>query len=129
MKSFKAASTYFALTFAAGFVLGMVRVPFVVPRLGERTAELIEMPLMLLVVILSARFVVRRFRLDSTLATRLQVGLIALALLLAVEFSVVLALRGLTIGDYIATRDPIAGSAYAIMLVLFGLMPSLIDRR
>lgn len=129
MKSFKAASTYFALTFAAGFVLGMVRVPFVVPRLGERIAELIEMPLMLLVVILSARFVVRRFRLDSTLATRLQVGLIALALLLAVEFSVVLALRGLTIGDYIATRDPIAGSAYAIMLVLFGIMPSLIDRR
>ncbi|TXG77551.1 MAG: hypothetical protein E6R11_06385 [Rhodocyclaceae bacterium] len=129
MKSFKAASTYFALTFAAGFVLGMVRVPFVVPRLGERIAELIEMPLMLLVVILSARFVVRRFHLDATLATRLQVGLIALALLLAVEFSVVLALRGLTIGDYIATRDPIAGSAYAIMLVLFGLMPSLIDRR
>ncbi|MBP8296721.1 MAG: hypothetical protein KAX84_11480 [Burkholderiales bacterium] len=45
-----AALTYFALVFAAGFVMGAVRVPFLVPRLGVRVAELLVviavMPLM-----------------------------------------------------------------------------------
>ena len=31
-----------ALVFAAGFLLGSIRVPFLVPRLGERDAELLE---------------------------------------------------------------------------------------
>ena len=52
---------YFALVFGVGFLLGVVRVLALVPRLGERWAELAEMPLMLVAIILSARVVVRRF--------------------------------------------------------------------
>jgi len=33
---------YFAFVLGAGFVLGMSRVPFLVPRIGERWAELAE---------------------------------------------------------------------------------------
>jgi hypothetical protein len=36
----KAGILYFALVFGAGFVLGPIRVFWVVPHLGERTAEL-----------------------------------------------------------------------------------------
>ena len=129
IRSLRAALSYFALGFSAGFALGLVRVPILVPRLGERMAELVEMPPMLLVVILSARFVVRRYALDPSVGCRLRVGATALALLLGVEFTVVLAVRGLTIGAYFATRDPISGGMYAIMLVLFALMPALVDRR
>lgn len=39
----RAGLAYCGLVFGAGFVLGAVRVPFVVPRLGERVAELVEM--------------------------------------------------------------------------------------
>jgi hypothetical protein len=38
-----------------GFVLGAIRVPPLVPRVGERTAELLETPLMLVVVALQDR--------------------------------------------------------------------------
>ena len=59
----KAAASYFALVFGAGFVLGPIRVPFLVPRVGARTAKLLQTPLMLVEVIFAARFIVRRFTL------------------------------------------------------------------
>ena len=51
----KAGTLYFALAFGAGFVLGSIRVLWVVPRLGERTAELMETPIMLVVTVFAAR--------------------------------------------------------------------------
>jgi len=51
--------------------------------------------------VLAARWVARHLLLPFALATRLGVGSVALAFLLAVEFTVVLWLRGLTIGEYI----------------------------
>ncbi len=47
MQILRAAVFYFLLVFGAGFLLGIGRVLLIVPLLGERTAELLEMPLML----------------------------------------------------------------------------------
>ena len=58
MQVFKAAVLYFAFVFGAGFVLGTIRTLWVVPRLGTRKAELIETPIMLVVTIVAARWVV-----------------------------------------------------------------------
>jgi len=41
-------------------VLGTVRVLLPVPRFGTRTAELLEMPVMLVAIVIVARWVVRR---------------------------------------------------------------------
>jgi hypothetical protein len=38
MEILKAGTLYFALVFGAGFLLGAIRVPLLVPRFGERTA-------------------------------------------------------------------------------------------
>ncbi len=46
-KVVKAGFAYFACVFGAGFVLGSVRVPLLVPRLGVRVAELIETAMLL----------------------------------------------------------------------------------
>jgi hypothetical protein len=42
MRALRGGIFYFALVFGTGFVLGSVRVPFLVPHLGVRVAELIE---------------------------------------------------------------------------------------
>ena len=129
MQIVKAGGLYFALVFAAGFALGSIRVLWVVPRFGERTAELMETPIMLVVTILAARWTARRLIVPPTPSTRLGVGFVALGLLLVAEFTVVLWLRGLTIAQYFASRDPVAGTVYIVMLGVFAIMPLLVARR
>jgi hypothetical protein len=125
----KAGLCYFALTFGAGFVLGPLRILVLVPRVGARVAELVELPVMILVAWLAARWTVRRFRVPSSARLRLVMGALAFALLLAAEFSLVLPLRGLTLEQYFATRDPISGIAYYSALVLLALMPLIVERK
>jgi hypothetical protein len=102
---------------------------WVVPRFGERIAELMEAPIMLLVIILAARWVARRLALASTPTTRLTVGCVGLGLLLIAELTMVLWIRRLTIGEYFASRDSVAGTVYIVMLGVFAIMPLLVARR
>ena len=53
----------------------------------------------------------------------LKVGFIAFAMILVAEFTLVLLLRGISIAEYFAERDPVAGTVYYIMLMAFALMP------
>ena len=124
-----AAGVYFLAVFGCGFVLGVVRTLWLVPRLGERWAELVEMPWMLLAVFVAARWVVRRFALSASgPAARLAVGGSALALLVAAELAIVLELRGMTLAGYVAGRDPVSGAAYLGSLLLFAVMPLWVGR-
>ncbi len=45
MQILKAGALYFALVLGAGFVLGPIRILWVVPRIGTRMAELMETPI------------------------------------------------------------------------------------
>jgi hypothetical protein len=129
MRILKAGMLYFALVFGAGFVLGPIRILWLVPRAGERIAELLEMPVMLAVIILAARWIVRRHATPSAPLERLGVGLVALGLLLTAELTLVLGLRGLTVHEYLANRDVVAGTVYVVMLGGFAIMPLLVARR
>ena len=116
----KAAVVYFALVFGAGFVLGPIRILFIVPRFGVRLAELMEFPVMLVVIVLTSRWLVRKFQLA---AHAWLVGFFALGLMIAFEFTLVLWLRGLTLSEYFRERDPVAGVVYYLMLLVFAAMP------
>ena len=128
MRALKAGLAYFSLVFGAGFVLGTIRVPLLVPRLGVRTAELLEMPVMLVAIVLSARFVVRRFALPAGSSARLTTGLIALALLVTAEITMAVILAGVPLTEYIAGRDPVSGSVFLVMLLLYAVMPLIVAR-
>lgn len=119
---------YFALVFGAGFALGPIRILWLVPRFGARVAELIEAPIMLVAIIVAANWVVRRLDVPKTLTRRLGMGGLALGLLLIAEFGLVLWLRGMSIDDYLATRDPVSGTVYYVLLAVAAIMPVLVRR-
>jgi len=129
MQILKTGILYFVFVFGAGFVLGSIRVLWAVPHFGARMAELMETPIMFLVTIVAARWLVRRLAVPCTLFSRLGMGCVALALLLVAEFTLVLWLRGLSISDYLASRDPVSGTVYYVMLGVFAIMPLLVARR
>jgi hypothetical protein len=125
----KAGVLYFVLVFAAGFVLGPIRILWVVPRFGTRMAELMETPIMFVVILVAAGWIVRRLAVPSTPSSRLGMGCVALGLMLVAEFTLVLWLRGLSISEYLASRDPVSGTVYYVMLGVFAVMPLLVARR
>ena len=117
---------YFALVFTAGFILGILRVLIIEPKIGTRYAELFEMPLMLFVIYLSARHVVSKMHFAKARLPYVITGVIALALLLLFEFTLVIGLQNTSIRQYLDSRDEIAFSAYIVSLIFFALMPWLI---
>ena len=129
MQILKAGVVYFALVFGAGFMLGPIRILWVVPSFGTRMAELMETPIMLVITLLAAQWIVRRLAMPSTPSRRLGMGCVGLGLLLVAEFTLVLWLRGLSIGDHLGSRDPVSGTVYYVMLGVFAIMPLLVGRR
>ena len=121
----KAGAIYFVLVFGAGFILGPIRMLFVVPRFGVRVAELMEAPVMLVVIVVAARWVVRRVHTEH----RLAIGVLALGLMIVFEFTLVLWLRGLTLAEYFRERDPVAATVYYLLLIAFAFMPLLFSTR
>jgi hypothetical protein len=129
MRILQAGVLYFVLVFGAGFVLGFIRTLWIVPRLGARMAELLETPIMVVVIVLAARWIVPLNALPPTWPSRLGMGGIAVGLLLVAEFGLVLWLWGLSIREYLASRDPVSGTVYYVILGLFAIMPLLVARR
>ncbi len=114
--------------FGVGFVLGTIRTLWFVPRVGARAAELMEMPLMLVVTMVAARYTVVWLSVPMMWSARLGMGCIALVLMLIAEFGFVLWIRGLPIKEYFSTRDLVSGTAYYLLLIVFAIMPLLVHR-
>jgi hypothetical protein len=128
MPILRAAATYVALVFGTGFVLGAVRVSLLVPRLGVRLAELLEMPWMALAMVLAARFVVRRQLAGCGPLTRAAAGALSLGFMVAAELTVGLVLQQRPLQEILIDRDPVSGVVYLALLVLYALLPLLLGR-
>lgn len=123
MKWFAAALAYFGIVFAVGFALGVLRELIVVRWVGPRAAELVEMPVMLLAIIAAARYVQHRFLAQCNPRQHLQAGFLGLGIMLLCELGLGMALRGLTIPQILLERDPLTGTIYYLMLLVFALLP------
>ena len=127
MQLTKASVFYFLMVFGTGFCLGPIRILWLVPMVGTRVAELMEMPFMIIAIFFSARFINRR--LPPEAAKQLAVGFGALAITLAAEASLAVSLRGMSIKQAFFDRDPVSGSAYYLTLLLFALMPWFLTKK
>lgn len=85
-----AALTYFAAVFSVAFLLGVLRVLFVIPLTGPVTAVALELPLVLLLSWIVAGLVLRRWSL--AIGERLAMGAVAFLLLMLAELALALAL-------------------------------------
>ena len=121
-----AGAAYFALVFGAGFVFGTIRTLWVKPAIGVRAAELAEMPFMLLMILVAARWLDARFLRSASSSTSLAAGVVALTLVLLADAGVGVLLRGMSFAEVFVDRDAIAGTIYYAMLVVFAVMPWLL---
>jgi len=129
VRAFYAGLLYFSGVFAAGFLLGAVRVLWAGPRIGERAAELLEVPLMVAIAVAVAVWIVRRRAIEPAPTPRLVLGFTALAGMLIAEFALVLPLRGMTPARYFADHDPLAAAAYYGALCVFAVAPLFVPPR
>ena len=121
MRVLRAAFVYFAWVFAAGFVLGSIRVPLLVPALGVRTAELLELPVMVAIAGWIAHWRCWRER-DLTARQHLAFGGLAMAMLLVAECGLG-GLLGKSPAQVLFDRDPISGPAYYVALAVTACWP------
>jgi hypothetical protein len=105
MRTFKAGAIYFLLVFALGWVSGPIRELWAVPRFGRLTALLFEAVIMLIAMIISARWVMRRFEVHQTLGSTIPMDLLALAILVAAEIAGVLWVRGYPYRNILRASD------------------------
>lgn len=124
-KTIRAALVYFAIVLGAGFVLGVFRVPLLVPRIGERWAELAEMPIMAAVIFFAAGYVLSRFPQICSPGRSLTAGVVALALSVAAELGLAVLLQDQSLAEFVASRDKVSGSVYIGLLLVFAIMPRL----
>jgi hypothetical protein len=128
MRALKAGAVYFLLLFAVGWVLGPIRELWAVPRFGRLTALLFEAVIMLIAMIISARWVMRRFEVQQTLGATIPMGLIAIGLLAPAEIAGVLLVRGLSLQEYVGSLATAPGVISLLMFLLFAMMPTLVER-
>jgi hypothetical protein len=124
-----AAAVYFALVFAAGLLLGPVRVIWLEPWLGNAIAVLLEAPFLVAAMWFAAYAAPRWVGVTGKWPSFLAIGLVALVLQQIADLAVGFGLRGMTLRDQLAHFTRPAGMIYAATLVVFALMPLVRMRR
>jgi hypothetical protein len=119
----KAGVTYFGVVFAAGFMLGAIRVLVLVPRLGELTSVLLETPVILALSWLVSGWSTHEFRVSSAASQRLMMGVVAFALLMLAEMGVSVFVFGRSIEDHFAGYRPYQGVIGLIAQIAFAFIP------
>jgi hypothetical protein len=114
---------YFAAVFGVGFVLGPMRVLWLEPRVGVRAAELIEAPVMLVTIVLAARWIWHRAWPAASSARLLGIGLLAAVLVLLADLAVGVGLREMSVLQVFSDRDAVAGTVYYALIGILALMP------
>src|ERR1700746_3189507 len=125
MRALKAGLIYFLLVFAVSWILGPIRELWAVPHVGRVVATLSEATILLIAMMVAARWVIRRVHVPRTLPATISMGLIAIGLLFPAEIAGVVWVRGLSFQEYLASFVTGPGVISLLMFLVFGAMPTL----
>lgn len=125
-RSLVAGAYYFQIIFAAGFALGTIRTLALAPALGETTAVLIELPIILAAAWFVAGHMIRRFKVPGE--HRLAMGAFAFTLLVLAEAVLSVFLFGRTLTQHVAHYRSVPGAMGLAGQIVFALMPALHKR-
>ncbi|MEN0651778.1 MULTISPECIES: hypothetical protein [Hyphobacterium] len=121
----RAGALYFALVFAAGFVLGAFRTLWLAPRVGDFAAVAVELPVMLAVAWLACGAVLRWVNPGQGIEARAIMGLFAFALLMIAELALALTFGVPSVAAWLAdlvTAPGLLGLAGQIAFANFPLV-------
>ncbi|HBS31830.1 MAG TPA: hypothetical protein DEA40_08815 [Parvularcula sp.] len=130
--AFAAGVFYFAIVFAAGFVLGAARIGLVAPAIGEMNATIAESPVILAASWFACLAVLRRAPVEARLALRLLMGAVAFALMIAAEIALGLGLMNRTPGAVLremASPPALVGLGGQVLFALFPTLAMVARRR
>ncbi|SMX47161.1 hypothetical protein [Maliponia aquimaris] len=117
--------SYGLIVFGFGFVLGTLRTILLLPYVSPVTAVLIELPFMLIISWLVARFLVDRRQVPARSGARVAMGALGFAVLMAGEFLLAAALFGLPPATYLAAMlrpDALPGLAGQLVFAAIPLL-------
>lgn len=116
---------YFLVVFSVAFVLGTIRTLWLVPMLGATWAVICEIPIILGVSYVAARYVIRRYEV-KTRRDALRVGAFAFAVLMVTEAALSVFVFGVGLYGWATSLFRIAGIIGLAGQMLFALMPALL---
>jgi hypothetical protein len=123
-----AGTTYFLLVFAAGFGLGVLRVIWVTPRLGELAATLLEVPVMVAIAFFICRWVLRHWQVPPIPSLRGAMALWFLVLLVLFEWQIGERVFGRTPAEQWATLATPSGLVGLFGQITAALLPVFLCR-
>lgn len=123
-----AAFAYFLVLFTLGFVLGTIRVIFVVPRVGELVATIAEVPVMLIAAYFACRWAIRRWQASPAIAIRIAMVLWFLALLFVFEALLGAMLFGRSVDEQWTSLGSPAGVVGIAAQIIAALLPLFVGK-
>ena len=122
----RAGVLYFLVVFGVGFLMGPVREFVFLPQLGPTGAVLAETPVLLVAMVLGARWIIKRYALPQTIPGRLKMGTVGLLLVLAGDWFVGYFLRGWTTIQILQHYGTVPGAINIFLFMIYLLMPTLL---
>ena len=120
-----AGAAYVGIVFAAGFLLGTLRVAVLAARIGETAAVMLELPIMLAISWIACRWLIARFDVAAILAPRLVMGGLAFAILILAEIGVSIVGFGRTFSDSLGHYRELAAMLGLAGQIAFAAFPAL----
>ena len=119
----KAGIFYFAIVFAAGFLLGTLRVTVIIPLIGELLAVALELPIILFISWLVCRRLVAQFSVPAMASHRAAMGALAFGLLMLAELGLSVLVFDRSGAEYLAHLQTAPGLLGLAGQIVFAFIP------